>query len=600
MVAFAEVRPVRYILLGTVLLGLGAPAALARAQDDELEAVSQPVVQPLPGGPGLRLNAALTRLSRNARDVDALIEAGQAAAAIGDAEAALGFYRRADQLRPGNANIKAGLAGAMVLGDDPYGAIPLFLEAERLGPIDPALLAERGLAYDLVGDNETAQRYYRQALAAGPNDEVLRRLALSQAMAGDKRGMEITLSPLLQKQDKAAWRTRAFAFAILGQQAEAEAIARANLPEAAAETMVSYLRFMPRLTPAQQAAAANLGHFPRAADIGRDDPRVAAFARPKAVLAVAAQPAVAAPPPDRRERPSRQPRTRSAVSGTIVASRAPEPRPAPPEPQPERVAIAAPVATTVAAAVPAPAPAPLPAQPPAPRPAPAPARVAVVTPPAVQPGFDLRSAALPTQAAPTPAPVPAPAATSLSTPASPAAPSPASGPAHAAVQNPVQAPAAPAPPPAPAPARPRSLTDVFADLAPPSREVAPAAGAVDVRRIVPVTPAAKEEPAARARDSKSPAASQPSRIWVQIAASRNKAGLADDFRRFARQEPDLFKGRKGFTSPWGQATRLLTGPFDSDKAANAFVAQLKKAGIDGVFAWTSPAGQVVDPLPAAR
>ena len=80
----------------------------------------------LPGGPGMQLNAALNKLARNPRDVDALIEAGKASAAIGDAEAAMGFYRRADQLQPTNANIKAGLAGAMVMAEDPYGAIPLF------------------------------------------------------------------------------------------------------------------------------------------------------------------------------------------------------------------------------------------------------------------------------------------------------------------------------------------------------------------------------------------------------------------------------------------------------------------------------------------
>ena len=107
-------------------------------------------------------------------------------------------------------------------------ASALFEAAERIGPVDPKLLSERGLAYDLVGDNELAQRYYRQALTTGPDDETLRRLALSQAISGDRRGMEVTLSPLLQKQDKAAWRTRAFAFAILGLGSEAEAVARAT------------------------------------------------------------------------------------------------------------------------------------------------------------------------------------------------------------------------------------------------------------------------------------------------------------------------------------------------------------------------------------
>ncbi|MCZ8324812.1 MAG: SPOR domain-containing protein [Sphingomonadaceae bacterium] len=561
------VRLLRSALLGGAVLSLSAPAALAARQqqdDGELDAVSQPVVQPIPGAPGMRLNEALGRLARNPRDVDALVDAGKAAAAIGDAEAAIGFYRRADQLRPGNANIKAGLASALVLSEDPFSAIPLYREAESAGAIDPAYLAERGLAYDLVGDNETAQRHYRQSLAGRPDDEILRRLALSQAISGDRRGMEVTLSPLLQKQDKAAWRTRAFAFAILGQQAEAEAIARANLPEGAVDTMVSYLRFMPRLTPAQQAAAANLGHFPRAAEIGRDDPRVAAFARPRATLAAAEKPAAASVPPARSERPTRQPRTRSAVSGTIVGSS----RSTPPEPQPVRMTVT-----------------PQPSVTPQPGVTSVPVRAAAVVPPPAP--------------APTPAPAPSP------TPTLAPAPAPVQVAANTAPVVPIVAPAPappPAPPPAPTPApRARSLADVFADLSPPSREVQPPPGAVDVRRLA-ATEASAQKPGitAKGRDTKSPAATQPSRIWVQLAASRDKAGLRDDFRRFARQEPDLFKGRKGFTSAWGQATRLLTGPFDSERAADAFLAKVKKAKVADGFVWTSPAGQVVDPLPAPR
>lgn len=595
MSASIPARLVRFALLTGTSFGLALSPAFAQADDGEIDSVSQPVVQPLPGGPGMQLNAALNKLARNPRDVDALIEAGKASAAIGDAEAAMGFYRRADQLQPANANIKAGLAGAMVMAEDPYGAIPLFEAAERIGPVDPRLLSERGLAYDLVGDNELAQRYYRQALSVGPDDETLRRLALSQAISGDRRGMEVTLSPLLQKQDKAAWRTRAFAFAILGLATEAESIARANLPEAAAGGMVAYLRYMPRLTPAQQAAAANLGHFPRAAEIGRDDPRIAAFVRPKAVLAVAEKPVVAPPARNdrsnrsrrsqtQREEPPKQVAVRAEPAKTEPARPAPvrvDVRPVPPEPQPVRVAVA-----------PAPAPAPVPSLPASSTLRPAP----VSTTQPAGPGFAVLDSARPVVAPPPPAPAPAPAHV--------VAPPPTPAPAPAPVVAPPPPP--PAPAPRPAPARPRSLADVFADLAPPSREIEPVAGAVDLRKIA----AAKPKTDADARidpktgkpkePAKSPAATQPSRIWIQLAASRDKPGLAGDFRRFSRNDPELFKGRKGFTSAWGQATRLLTGPFATEKAATTLLAQLKKAGISDAFVWTSPAGQVVDPLPAPK
>lgn len=600
MSATISARLVRVLLLTGTAFGLGAAPAAAQVDDGDIDSVSQPVVQPLPGGPGMQLNNALGKLARNPRDVDALIEAGRASAAIGDPEAAMGFFRRADQLQPANANIKAGLAGAMVLAEDPFAAIPLFEQAEQIGPIDPKLLSERGLAYDLVGDNELAQRFYRQALAAGPDDETLRRLALSQAISGDRRGMEVTLSPLLQKQDKAAWRTRAFAFAILGLAAEAEAIARANLPEATASGMVAYLRYMPRLTPAQQAAASNLGHFPRAAEIGRDDPRIAAYARPKAALAAADRPAAATGRNDRTARPRGRTAAPDAKVPTTSSAAAPvrvDVRPAPPEPQPVKVALA-------------PAPAPAPAQTSAPAQA-ASANAQIIpasTVPASNPGFTVldgpKTQAAPALAAVTPASAAVPQSAQELPPVAAPTPVPAADPTPAPLPTPAPTVVStPAPAPAAAPARPRRLADVFADLAPPSREAEPVAGAVDLRKIAAARAKAEADAAkaAKAKEAaKSPAVTQPSRIWVQLAASRDKAGLAGDLRRFARSEPELFKGRKGFTSAWGQATRLLIGPFPNEKAATTLLAQIKKAGISDGFVWTSPAGQVVDPIPTSK
>jgi hypothetical protein len=84
---------------------------------------------------------------------------------------------------------------------------------------------------------------------------------------------------------------------------------------------------------------------------------------------------------------------------------------------------------------------------------------------------------------------------------------------------------------------------------------------------------------------------------VQVATGRDKAALAFDWRRMSREAPEVFKGQRPSVTAWGQTNRLLTGPFASQKEANAFMANLKKAGISGSFVWTSPAGQVVDALP---
>lgn len=626
-------RLIRLARVAALLCGaLGASVALA--QDDEIDVVSQPVVQQVPGSKGMKLNDALGRLARNPQDVDALIGAGRASMEIGDLDAAVGFFQRADRLSPGNAQVKAGLAGAYAQSEDPFSAIPLFAEAEKAGMIDPALLADRGLAYDLVGDNATAQKYYRSALAAGPNDETLRRLALSQAIAGDRRGMEVTLSPLLQRQDKAAWRTRAFGLAILGQADEADSIVRTNLPAYLAESMSAYVRFMPRLTAAQQAAAANLGHFPRAADIGRDDPRIAAFQPKRPVLAAAVvptPPAATKGGKQGKDKGRRADQVAKVEKAPVQVAVVPLPAAAP------REFAKAPEALAVKELPPAPSPAIIAAPPPPARSAPVEVKPAPAGPAVAAPAI-----AAPPPAAPPPAPVPSgPGFASLDG-------GPAPVPAAVVVEP---RPAPPPPPPAPAAppaARPRSLADVFADLTPPSREAEPKAGAVDIRRIGPAWPVLAEKtvkdaksllpvecepeakpakgakgaktapPAKGAKGAKgtsakgaaakacpvdpklakakSPAASQPSRIWVQVATGRAKSALAFDWRKMVKENPEILGKSKAATSAWGQSTRLLVGPFDSNGAANALLAKLKKAGVGGAFVWTSPAGQVVDPL----
>lgn len=612
--------------------GLASQVALAQSAP----VVSQPVVQAIPGSDTLTLNAALTRLGRNPRDVEALVDAGNAALAMGDVDAATGFYRRADQVAPGNPRVKAGLAGAMVRNGDPFGALPLFDEAERAGALDDALAADRGLAYDLVGDSVSAQRFYRQALARGSNDEVVRRLALSQAIAGDRKASESTLTPLLQRQDKAAWRTRAFALAILGQPDEAIAISKTVLPGALAEGIAPYLRYMPRLTHAQQAAAANFGSFPLPSEIGRDDPRVAQYApagtrRPalaaadatqasrnetvgrnkrtrgdrKAAVQVAAATVPSSPPASAS--PTRATPTRVSRNAARAAR---ESRVAPPDPMPTRQAAPAstPAAPAAVAASRTPAP-PLAAATPAAIPAtagPTPTQALVASPsPSVPPaaapiaarGFDL--GLLPSGTA------------SMSGPVTPSSSSPAADALAAATPGrpgelpPVAArpPALPAPSPAAVPSRPAatpsapvraarpSLADAFSEFSRPPADVTPAAGAVDIRRIRPARPKA-EQPA------KPPPPSHPSRIWVQVATGRDKAALGFDWRRLIRKAPEVFRGKRGQVSDWGQTNRLLTGPFESTAAANAFVAQLRRADIDGSFVWTSPAGQVVDALSA--
>jgi len=259
--------------LAAGLIVICTPAATAQ------DSTSREVVQPLPSAQVQRLNRALLELARRPNSVAALREAGDASLAVDDLDAAIGFYGSAAEVDPSDARVKLGLARVYLRSGRPVEALPLLAEAESAGAQLRDVISARALAYDLVGDQKAAQTAYATALELTPqDDEARRRFAISQAISGNATGFQETLAPLIEARDVAAFRARAFGLAILGEQERAEGIVNSIMPRDLSARINPYLAYMPRLTPAQQAAAANLGVFPRAADIGREDPRIARFA----------------------------------------------------------------------------------------------------------------------------------------------------------------------------------------------------------------------------------------------------------------------------------------------------------------------------------
>ncbi|MXO84710.1 tetratricopeptide repeat protein [Altererythrobacter aurantiacus] len=253
----------------------GVAVALASIAATPAYAQGREIVQPLPPPEVDELGDALQRLARDASNVSALIDAGEASLALGDVQAAIGFFGRASDIAPNNPRILSGLADAYVATRRPIEALRLYTEAERAGADVARIAGQRGLAFDLVGDNAAAQDQYRLALRQNDDPEITLRLATSQAIAGQRQQFEASLRPLLERGDLAAFRTRSFGLAILGDTTEAISIARAITPPALIDGLVPYLRAMDQLTAVQQASAANLGVFPRRSEFGRDDPSIA-------------------------------------------------------------------------------------------------------------------------------------------------------------------------------------------------------------------------------------------------------------------------------------------------------------------------------------
>lgn len=559
------------ILIGAVALALAGWAAPAAAQT--ADAVSRPVVQPLPPQGASDLSDALQRLARDSRDLDALIDAGTAALELNDIDAAIGFFGRAQELSPQNPRIKLGLAGAYVRSERPLDALRLFDEAVQAGASTGVFAAERGLAYDLVGDNAAAQAQYRQALSTNADDdETVRRLAISQAISGDREAFEKTLYPQLESEDFAGFRTRAFGLAILGDEEEAVAIAEAVMPRELSARISPYLRYMGRLTKAQQAAAVNLGMFPRAAQIGRDDPRIAQYAgnapgtreldarlapTGEALGASAAQAEVPTPEPRRVASASAQPfdqRTRIIPDAQRNPSRngaTVQPIPADTTPSP--------TSGTAGAS----------------------AELAAISQPVVQPVPE-----------PSPAETPAQGGAELP-PATAASATGSAQPTRIAMSEPAAATPAPAAQPTPEPEIAiveTSVADAFAGFTlAPSNPGTRSANAVDITTIQPRREVAEKPP-----EKPAPPA-HPKRFWVQVATGKNLEAFRWDWRRISRKAPEVLGDFEPMTTPWVEANRLLAGPFATEKAANDAVGKLREAGLDS-FPFTSEEGEEIVPL----
>ena len=525
--------------------GALSPAVHAQAVDESaLEALDQktPAVVPNivePAG-AVELRDAMRRISFNPSDADALADAGNAALLLGDANAALNFFTRANAIRPNNSRIVAGLATATVRTENPFEALRLFDDAVRLGADQRSIAADRALAFDLLGNFGRAQQDYQLARTVASSDDIIIRQAVSLSLAGQKEQADAMLLPLLQRNSPAAWRARAFMLAARGDLRESNKVAQGFMDAPSAQKMERFFRLMPNLTGAQQAAAIHLGHFPTSQAVGRDSEQV------RRVAATVPQPAVG--PAQNRLIPSGAPLGTKPTAARDAKSEA-KPQSKPDRRAQERL--------EVQAAVPTP-----------PRPDPLVAQVELAA----------------TVAGTTPT-AQEPVSIAAVTPSQPA---------------PAKIIAAPTSVPASTASAGFSLDAIVGAIEIPESEQRPSEVPVDLKKLKPVTPKAvadaskapKIDPKAAAKAKLE--AANPARIWVQIATGE-ASGLGFDYRKLTKNNPILFKAQKPWTSPWGKTARLLVGPFADVKAAKKWEGDFKKAGGDA-FMWKSEIGVPVNAL----
>jgi Flp pilus assembly protein TadD len=234
----------------------GGVAALAPAP-----ASAQGSYSPYNETPAAALARYVRALASDPKDFQALIGAGRAALELGDTQAAAGFFARADEVNPRSPMPQEGMGAVQVANGQPQAAMPYFARAQQLGATQAMLGCDRGLAYDLLGQQARAQTDYRAALGGLDSDEARRRLALSLAISGDRANALAALAPLAAKGDSTTNRVRAFVLALTGDPNGAMTAIDAAMPGSWSR-VAPFLQRLPALPAGEKAAAVNLGIFP--------------------------------------------------------------------------------------------------------------------------------------------------------------------------------------------------------------------------------------------------------------------------------------------------------------------------------------------------
>ena len=247
-------RGLLQIRLGGAIVACACALAAASAS-------AQGSYSPYDESPAAALARYVRTLASEPNDFESLIGAGKAALEMGDAQAAAGFFARADEADPKSPEPQAGMGAVSVANGDPKAAMPYFKRAQQLGANVASFACDRGLAYDLMGQQTQAQADYRLALSSRDTDEARRRLALSLAISGDRATALQTLAPLSAKGDAGVARVRAFVLALTGDANSAVTAINAVMPGASAG-VTPFLQRLPSLSAGQKAAAVNFGIFP--------------------------------------------------------------------------------------------------------------------------------------------------------------------------------------------------------------------------------------------------------------------------------------------------------------------------------------------------
>jgi Flp pilus assembly protein TadD len=181
------------------------------------------------------------------KDPEAALAYGQALRASGQRAQAVAVFEQATIAHPGNKALLAGYGRALADNGNSQTAFDVLSRAHSPDNPDWRILSVQGTVLDKQGKHEEARRYYTTALKIAPEEpSVLSNLGLSYMLTRELPEAEQTLRRAYgnPRADGRVRQNLALVVGLQGRFAEAETIAKGDLPSEEAAANVAYLREM--------------------------------------------------------------------------------------------------------------------------------------------------------------------------------------------------------------------------------------------------------------------------------------------------------------------------------------------------------------------
>jgi Flp pilus assembly protein TadD len=186
------------------------------------------------------------RYRANPKDPVAAINYAQALRVLGQRAQALSVLEAASIQHPKSMQLLGAYGRALADVGNYQQALDVLGRAHTPDQPDWHILSAQGAVLDQMGRHEEAQRYYATALKIVPEEPtVLSNLGLSYALARNLPQAETVLRRAVTRtRDPRVRQNLALVLGLQGRFAEAEQVARADLPPPEAAANVAYLRAM--------------------------------------------------------------------------------------------------------------------------------------------------------------------------------------------------------------------------------------------------------------------------------------------------------------------------------------------------------------------